>query len=427
MRRPRGDRKYRVVTPGRAPSQEPMPEQKPQAGQRGGRKYRITTPARTKSPETESRETPQAKKRGGRRYRVVTPGQPAPPGPEPKTPQAPQQPQRTHDIPHRARSRPGAGDTMRVAASGARKPIKEMGREPEKPKDLDKKKYRPKTRVSKVETGKVTGDSDFTKDERILLAGLDKGPGTFQMLSKRTNLTQTKIMQILKNLSSRDLVESKQIGRVKKYRLSLKGEELLHPPSFFENLFGKGGKRKTRRKKRRLSRAQRIKRMDFAIGTLVIVILVLVIYFMLFVYGVIKTYEDDSTSSADDVEPGQDLISPEIIWEEKVDTINVDNYPFVLDLRLIDVGPSGMNQNNMKFQYGYATTSGLIEPNLGNWTGIIPYTDIPHLYEVQVHLNFPRDLSDYGDSYLLVKCFVSDNAGNSAAKTFEIFIDLPIE
>jgi hypothetical protein len=179
-----------------------------------------------------------------------------------------------------------------------------------------------------------------------------------QVLSRRTGMSQSKIIPVVKRLTGENLIVTRKIKRVTKYKLSDKGTDLLYPKKF-PFLFGaKPGRRK---KRRRLSRRQRIRRLDYAIGTLVVVIIVLVVYFMAVVIDIMQLSETQNVSSNGDNQNTNDLVKPVILRDESIELINVENGQMELGFYVFDPGesPSGIDANTLRIQYGFASSEGL--------------------------------------------------------------------
>jgi predicted transcriptional regulator len=411
----RGRRKYKVTKPGITgppPSQVPKPTEPPKARPGpGGRRYRVKTPGRTVSEPPmvvkpiESRPVPDRAKAGGRIRPSGAPGR--------VKSQKPQvEPKRARALGKRKTAGPGAEPkVIRVHKRdgvGARKPRGKIERAP--------------AAISGPKARMIKDDGTASDIESTVMEGLDKGPGTIQILIKRTGLPQSKLLPVLKNLSSQGLVTSKKFkrGRITKYKLTEKGDDHLHPRKFPMTLFG-GRRKPSWAKRRKLSRQKRMRRLDYAIATLVIVILVLVIYFMLMVYGIFQLYEQEKDSGDEDEDLIADQIPPGILWENSYDVYENSSVPLEVNLMVFDPGekPSGINLNYVRVQYGFATTSDQLVPDIKEWTNIVPIVNLP---KVDIILDW--NWSNYNGYYFYLRCSAEDNNENRASETFIVLIDI---
>jgi DNA-binding PadR family transcriptional regulator len=377
----RGGKKYRIISPGNVG----------QAAGRGTGKMPAREEAKVQVPPLAAS---RAGRGGRRRYKVITPGKPEAvrPGRAQKSAE-----------PVSVTERPKPGRVVR--GRQAARPTGGPGATP----------GRPRKSPEAVEAGPLT-DID-----KVVLVGLDKGPANVKVLTKRTKVTQSKLLPTLKNLTNQGLVESKRIGRITKYRLTLKADEMLHPVTFPMSLFKRKRRRRGRRgRRRKLSQRQKIRRLDYAIASLVIVILLLMV--SLFWYLNTNVLSDgtnnDSNQGPDDL---QDNLEPVIIWNNEANEINRASGNLRLNFSIYDRGedPAGLNMNTLKLQYGFASHRNLLEPNISNWTGIIPVVDLH-----DVHIIIADNWLVYNQQYLFIRVSIWDKADNFESNTFKIFINI---
>jgi DNA-binding transcriptional ArsR family regulator len=379
---------------------------------RGGRKYKIIStgnvgqgagrvtgriPGREEAKVQVQQPAAGGPGRGGRRrYKVITPGKPE--AVRPGMAQKSSEP-----------ARPAERPKPRGAAVRGRQAARPAGRPGAPP-------VKPRKSPEAVEAGPLT-DID-----KVVLAGLDKGPANVKVLAKRTKVTQSKLLPTLKNLTNQGLVESKRIGRITKYRLTLKADEMLHPVTFPMSLFKRKRRRRGRRgRRRKLSQRQKIRRLDYAIASLVIVISVM----MVFLFWYLNTNVlSDGTNNNSNQHPDEisDNLGPVIIWNNEAFEINRASGNLRLNFSIYDRGedPTGLNMNTLKLQYGFALSRNSIETINGTWKNVIPVGTPPH----DITIIISDDWLENNHKYLFVRVSIWDNANNFESKTFKIFINI---
>jgi predicted transcriptional regulator len=355
-------------------------------------------PTPVPEPKKPAADVTSIRGRSGRKYKVITPGMKADAAPKPAVTPTSKKERAVRAAAPRQISRPGRKGvgTVRTVQKPPVKAAKPSAKKPAKP-------------AAREEPSSL---------ENTILIGLDKGPASMKVLVKRTRLNQTKIMPVLKKLTDKGMVESKQIGRIKKFRLSRKADELLHPVKFPFTLFKSKKRKKRRGRRRKLSRRQKIRRLDYAIAALFIVILVVVAYFLIIVTNIMEESGDDG-STDDNQNP--DTIAPVILWEDSPESISRASGPLEVNLEVLEPGlnPSGAAMNTMKVMYGFATSEDLLEPNLGPWKQSSPLIE-----QHNARLVIAEPWGDYNNSYLFIRCTVRDKAGNYGNELFKVSIDI---
>ena len=452
-------RRYRVTKPGKKEPVEPVVEPGRKPPKRGGRRLKVITPGR-KGPAVQGTPVPRPVAEAGtaRAAGVTTPGagdvkpQPVQGAPVPV-------PAAARTIPGRPLQRPGRVPIPRPAEPQASSPTPiptptpasvptpspiprpatvptpkpapgpALAHRPRKP--VREVKKRPSVTVARSTSPAKTGLKKRTVkravvalnaiDRRILTA-LEKGSTNFQTLVKRTSLPQNVLLPAIKKLTEAGYILTKRIKGVKKYKLSNRGYDHLHPPKFPFSLFKPKRRRgKARRRRlwgRRLTRRQRIRRLDFAIGTLLTILIILVAYQSYIFLGLTDNGDDDNTDSTIYV---NDTTKPVIIWQDQPTLFEDPFATLPIHLQVFDPGesPSGIDPKKIKVQYGFASSRELSEPNLSNWTQLAPYVDLPY-----VNATLRRNWTPLDGYFIFIRCFAFDNNNNEARETFKILIYL---
>jgi hypothetical protein len=261
--------------------------------------------------------------------------------------------------------------------------------------------------------------SELSADELTIIKSLDSGPASAQVLARRTGIQAVKIHPILKNLSASKMVISKRINKVQRYGLGNHAKELLHPPRFPATLFGKS----KRRKGKRMTRRQRIRRYDRMIASIIAVIIGLMLVFV-YLYVQLDERLDEEEELEDDLDPNKDTLVPLIEWRDPVEIFSEPFGTLDMEFLVIDYDNrtpiSGVDMRTLKIQYAFASSSQLTKPDLSNWTWVVPDIDPPYatigLSDDSIHWATKEN------NYLFVRCSVEDNAGNFAVETFKILI-----
>jgi len=399
--------------PATRPGFQPQPV--PAAGT-GGRLQTTQVPA-AKYQKITANEEPASKPghKGGRKYKVITPGRkgkalsvPAETKvlPIPSTPHAartaiPEQKRRS------AQTRPAA------SMMSAGKPIT-RGRTTAVPGRSMRKDIRTKQTEIKIPQSK----NELTGEELSVMKGLEAGPVNIRVLTRRTNIPSSKLMTILKRLTDSKLVYSKRIGKTQKYRLTRIALDLLNPPKFPATLFSR--KSRKRKRGRRLSRKQRIKRYDQAIVSIIATIIALMLIFVYLYYQLDKKLEEDGIVS-DDIDSNKDTLEPLIEWRNPIE---IFSEPFgTLEMQLLVVDNdnrtpiSGVNMKTLKIQYAFASNKNLLKPDLSNWSWIVPQIDPPF-----ADITIARNWAMQEGNYVYIRCSVEDYQGNFAVQLFKILI-----
>jgi DNA-binding transcriptional ArsR family regulator len=254
-------------------------------------------------------------------------------------------------------------------------------------------------------------------DRRILMA-LEKGPTTFQVLTKRTGMSQNKLLKDAKKLEDAGYIKTKMFKGVKKYKLSEKGKEFLHPVRFPFTLF----KRKRRGRRRRriwgkgLTRKQRLRRLDMAIGAFIVALVILVSFQSYLVFQDQPSEPDNNNTNTP-----ADTMEPVIVWMDQPEIFDDPFGTLLVRLLVFDPGesPSGINANKVRVQYGFASSLDLSEPNISNWTYLAPTVNLPY-----VNVTLRRNWAPLNGYFIFIRCYAFDNSDNVAINTFKVLIYL---